>query len=437
MFGSLGGGAAGGREGDADLGDQGAVRVRCQVRVAPLRHVRWGAERLRVVDEELDRAIVARLDVERRAGVREPVLAFVRLRERDEQLGRVRALVRGDGLAGLDAVEDARRVLLLERRVGAVDLARLRERARRPRKIAGELAGRRFVAEEPHAPLRILLQLELRAVERDRVLPLLELLVELARVVDGVGARRVELDSLLVVLDRLLRLGERRLRPEASELLVQPGELAPELRLAGRERGERLGPAVEEGDERFAVTLVTVQLREAIGRDLRGRVLLERHHQDPRGTMRITERRRPHVGRLGEPVGRVRTVARFAPDALEEHRIALGVFFTRGMGVCERFFVVRILDETLHQPIDLGAVHDLADGTTSQASEAIWDFTPTTKIRRLSRFFLRRPASVIRPSEQREAIIEPPWYMRPDGAISRARGTGAGPVRPRDAVLRG
>ena len=144
-----------------------------------------------------------------------------------------------------------------------------------------------------------------------------------------------------------------------AELLVEPGELAAELGLACRQRGERLGPAVEEGDERLAVTLVTVQLGEAIGGDLRGRVLLERHHQDARGPVRVAERRRPHVGRLGEPVGRVRAVARLASDALEEHRIALRVFFTRGMSVCERFLVVGILDETLYQPIDLGALHDL------------------------------------------------------------------------------
>ena len=101
------------------------------------------------------RAIVAGLDVERGARVREAVLAVVGLGERDEELGGVVALVGRHGLAGLDAVEDARRVLLLQRRIRAVDLARRRERARGAREIAGELARRRLVAEEADAPCRI------------------------------------------------------------------------------------------------------------------------------------------------------------------------------------------------------------------------------------------------------------------------------------------
>ena len=150
------------------------------------------------MQEKLHRAVVARIDVEARRGVGEAVLAFVGLGERDEELGGVVALVGGDRLAGLDAVEHARRVFLLERRIGAVDLARAGERPRRPLEVARELPRRRLVAEEAHPTLRILLELELRAVERQRVGPLLELLVELARRIDREGARGVVFDRLFV-----------------------------------------------------------------------------------------------------------------------------------------------------------------------------------------------------------------------------------------------
>src|SRR6185503_1231501 len=136
--------------------------VRREVRLEAVGELVLLTEPARVVRVELHRAIVTGLDVDRRARVRETVLAFVRLGERDEQLGGVRALLARHGFARLDAVEHARRVLLLERGIGAVDLARRGERARGTLQIAGELSGRRFVAEETDASSGILLDLELR-----------------------------------------------------------------------------------------------------------------------------------------------------------------------------------------------------------------------------------------------------------------------------------
>ncbi len=231
------------------------------------------------------------------------------------------------------------------------------ERARGAREVAGELPRRGLVAHETDATRRILLELELGGVERDGVLPFLRLLVELARVVDRVGARRIELDGLLVVLDRLLRLRERRLGPEATELLVHAGELATQLGVLRGEGRERLRAPIEERDERLRVALVAIELGEALGRDLRGRVLVDRHHEDARRAVRVTERRRPDVRRLGEPVGGVGGVARLRAHALEQHGVGLGVLLARLVRVAQRFFVVRILDEALDEPVDFGAVH--------------------------------------------------------------------------------
>ncbi len=68
---------------------------------------------------------------------------------------------------------------------------------------------------------------------------------------------------------------------------MEPSELAADLRLRGGEGRERLGAAIEEGDEGLAVTLVAIELGEAVGGDLSRRILLERHHQDARGAVRI------------------------------------------------------------------------------------------------------------------------------------------------------
>ena len=285
------------------------------------------------------------------------MLALVRLCEGDQQLGRVVALFGGDGLASLDSIEDAGPVFLLQRRVRAVDLAGCRERACGTRKVTGELPRRGLVAHEADAPPGILLELELGGVEGDGALPFLRLLVELARIVDGVRARRVELDCLLVVLDRLLRLRERCFRPEATELLVHAGELAPKLGALRGERREGLRPTIEESDERLRVALVTVELCETLGRDLSGRVLVDRHHEDARRPVRIPERRRPDVRGLGEPVGRVGGIARLRAHALEQHGVGLGVLLACLVRVAQRFFVVRILDEALDEPVDFGAVH--------------------------------------------------------------------------------
>ncbi len=134
-------------------------------------------------------------------------------------------------------------------------------------------------------------------------------------------------------------------------------ELAAEVGVLRGERSERLGAAIEEGDERLGVAFVAIELRETLGRDLRGRVLVDRHHQDARRTMGVAERRRPDVGRLGEPMRGVGGIARLRADALEEHRVSLGILLAGLVRVGQRFLVVRILDEALDEPVDFSAFH--------------------------------------------------------------------------------
>ena len=79
--------------------------------------------------------------------------------------------------------------------------------------------------------------------------------------------------------------------------------------------------------------------------------------------MDVVERRRPDIRRFGEPVRRVGAVTRLTADALEEHRVRLRVFFARFVCVRQRLLVVRIFDETLHEPVDLGAIHTHGERT--------------------------------------------------------------------------
>jgi hypothetical protein len=144
---------------------------------------------------------------------------------------------------------------------------------------------------------------------------------------------------------------------------VDARELAANFGLRRDERGQRLAPSLEERDERLRIAFVAIQRGEAIGRDLRGRILLERGHQQTCCAMGVAERRRPHVRGFGQPVRGVPSIGRLAADALEEHRVALGVGFARGMSVSERLLVMRIVDEALHEPIDLGAIHCVASYT--------------------------------------------------------------------------
>ena len=183
-----------------------AVGVRVDVGQVARGEVVLLLEGLRVVRVELEGAVVAGLDVERAAGVREPVLAVVRLGEPDEELRAHRALLGRNVLAGRQPLHDERRELLLQPCVVLVDLPGARQGPRGAREVVRRLARGGLVAEERELALRVALDRELRLVHLDGVVPLPEGLVDLACAVDGVRARRLEVDRAAEVLQRLLRL---------------------------------------------------------------------------------------------------------------------------------------------------------------------------------------------------------------------------------------
>ena len=328
-------------------------------------------EPARVVDEELKSAVVSRLDVERAPRVREPVLAVVHLREGHEQLRGMGALLLGDVLAGSDAIEDRRRVLLLEAGIVVVDLPRHRQRARGPLQIARELPRVRFVAEERESARGVRLDRELRFVHRERFVPLPLPLEQLAKRIDRERASGVELDRATEGVDRLLRLRQRGFAPQAPELLLHSGELAADLRIRGHERRERLAPAIEQRDERLHVPLLAIELREALGGDLLGRVLVDRHHEDARRAVRISKRRRPDVRGFAQPVRGVARVVGLGSDLLEEERVRLRIRGSGAVCIRERFLVVRIRYEALDERVNFAGIHLGADVTTGSFLRAI------------------------------------------------------------------
>ncbi len=298
-----------------------------------------------------------RLDVERATGVREPVLAVVHFGEADEELGCLSALLRRHVLARTNPVEHRARVLLLQRGIVVVDVACAGERASRAREIARQLSGGSFVAKERQPPRRIVLDRELQRVHRERLVPLPLRLEELAERIDRERALRVELLRPAKRLDRFLGLRERRVAPEPPQLFVHSRELASERRVRRDERSERFASPIEERDERFDIPLLAIELREALGRDLLGRVLVDRHNEHARRTGRVAERGRPDVGRFAQPVRGVAWVVRLVADLLEKERIRLRIRFSGSVRVRERLLIVRIRDEALDERFHFRGIH--------------------------------------------------------------------------------
>ena len=341
----------------ASLVGHGPARVGIHVRKVPARDVLLARQRSRVVRIQLQPPVVARVGVERATRVREPVLAVVRLGERDEQARGEPPLGLRHRLALGQPVEDRGRELLLHGRIAVVDLLRHRERLRGPGQVPGRPPRRRLVAQEREPPLGIGLDRELHLVHGERVLPLRQRLVDLAHAVDGERAVRIELDRAAVVLDGLLRLGERRVAPQLAELLVETSHLAAQLRLRAEQGAHRPRAVREQGDERPDVALVPVELGQAVGRDLLRRILVDRHLQQVGGVVGIPQRRRPHVGRLAQPVARVGRVARLVADLLEQVGVRLRVRRPGLVSVRERLFVVGVGDESLDERVDFTGIH--------------------------------------------------------------------------------
>ncbi len=201
------------------------VGILRDVREVPCGKLGVASERSRVVHEELQAAIVARVEVERARGVRETVFAVVHLGQRDEHLARGCTLGRTDGLSRGDTIEHGRRELLLDGGVLRIDLACPRERSGRSCKVTARAACEGLVTQKRDTTTGIGLDRELRLVERVRLLVCPLRFEQLARLEDRERVLRVELGGALVVVDGLARLGERRFGPESPELLVHGREL--------------------------------------------------------------------------------------------------------------------------------------------------------------------------------------------------------------------
>ena len=321
------------------------------------RQLAVAAERPRPVGRELHRSIVARREVERSARVREAVLAVVRLGERHERRHGCVALRFGRLLPRSHELEHRAGELLRQRRVVRRERVRAAERRHGARAIAHALPHVGLVAQQRRLARGVLDEGELGLVQRERVAPLLGLLVELARREHGVRRRRVELARAAVAVERLLRVGERRLGPEATELLVHRRERGLQLARARRERRERARAALEERGERARLALLAVQRGEPLGRSVLGRVLVDGEHEHARGAVHVADRHLPHRCRLGEPMARERGVARPRADALEQRRVGARVGLSGVVRIRDGLAVMRVRDEALHDGVDFARVH--------------------------------------------------------------------------------
>ncbi len=205
-------------------------------------------------------------------------------------------------------------------------------------------------------PRRVSLNGELGLEEGNRVLPLAERFVDFARAEEREGVGRVELDRAPEIVEPFARLLQAFV-PEAPELFVHRGELGANLRALRNERSEGLGAALEQRHEGFHVALLAIELGEAVGSRVLGRVALDRLHQDARGAVRIAEGRRPHVRGFAQPVRCVCGVLCLRSYTLEEQRIRLRIRCTGLMRGRERLFVVGIGDQTVDKRVNLTRIH--------------------------------------------------------------------------------
>ena len=128
--------------------------------------------------------------------------------------------------------------------------------------------------------------------------------------------------------------------------------------------GQRLGAPLQQRDQRLGVALLAIQLRQAFGGRRLRRITIDRDHQRARRAVRIAERRRPHVGRLRQPVARKRRITRRGADFFEQQRVRLGVTLTGVVSLRDRVLVVRILDQSLDQCLRFPRVHIVSDANT-------------------------------------------------------------------------
>ncbi len=181
-------------------------------------------------------------------------------------------------------------------------------------------------------------------------------LEQLPHRVNGELASWIELDGLAVVFDGLARLAERRLSPQTTKLLVHEGSHRANRPILNQ-RGQRLGTPFQQGDERFGVTLLTVQLRQAVRRIGLGRVSIDGDHEGTRCAVHIAQACRPNVCRLGQPVTRVCWVRRSCAHLFEKHRVCTRVRLPGFVRNSDCFFVVWVLDQALNQRLHLTGVH--------------------------------------------------------------------------------
>ena len=251
-------------------------------------------------------------------------------------------------LSVANAIEHERAELLLETWIVRVDLAGMPHRDERAVEITDIFPGLRLVLIERELALRVVDERLLHRVVGHRLGRLAGGFESFAHCVNRVDAPRVVLDGPAVVLDSLRGVGQWRLRPQTAELLVDPRDVCPHVRIVLSERRERLGSSLEQSGQCLAVPLLAVQLGKALGRrGLRG-IPVDCNHQSARGSVRVIQRHDPDVGRLGQPMARERGVARCGPDFLQQHRVGPRVRLPGAVGVKDGFLVVGVLDQTLN-----------------------------------------------------------------------------------------
>jgi hypothetical protein len=345
----------------ADLGARlrGEVpgRVRRQIGRVELRDVFVAAERLGVVVRELHRAVISGDAAQRAGRVPEAVVTVVRLGQRHEDRPRLVALPGGDVLAEIEPGRDGDPELLRERDVVGGEHARVAQRRARARAIPRAQAHRGLVAIEREAPIVLLDQRVLHREQRDGVGPLLELLEQLTGLVDGVDVLVVELDDLAPVLRGAVLASEWRLTPELAELLVDAHQATADVGLRHGEGREQLHELLQQRDERLRLASLAIERREPLGGRGGRRILLDGGHEGPRGVVRVSDRHRPDVGALAQPVGRVRWIRRRHADLLEQDRVRAWIRGARLVGIGQRLFIVRISHETLDEHLHLPGVH--------------------------------------------------------------------------------
>ena len=282
------------------LGSEETVRIRRKVGGVLRSELGSPLQLLAVVVGELHRAVMPWRRDERLHGVVERVIDVpfrVHFGQRDEEMRRLVALRGRNGLVRPDPLDDGLSELHRERGIVGSMGAGASQRLGRSGEIQSLPARLGLLAEESHLALDVVDERLLHREVRDGLSKALRFAENPACSVDRVSVLRIELREPAVANESTLRLRKRRLRPKATELVMNRRKVALHIGAAREHRLKLCGNPFEERCEPCEIGLVPIELRQVVDRCALCRIALEGVRRRPRGSGGITDRR-PHVRRL-------------------------------------------------------------------------------------------------------------------------------------------